>query len=143
MLLLSKTDPASLATINYALILLGGAFLYVARYLYQKRANLKKTGIETSGIVYRFQKQDDDNESVTYAPVFRFVTFSEEVVFVQHWLGSGRPSLRVGQEVRILYNPLNPQEYVLNYRLVDWKALLCALVGIVLIVGTLSAHFLG
>jgi hypothetical protein len=61
----------------------------------------------------------------------------------RHKWASYPSAFYIGQEVRILYNPSNPKEYLLDYGTVDWDMLGCTLVGIVFIAGALCAHFFG
>lgn len=138
---LSTIDAASLARINWAIVLIGGALLGWAWHLHRKRRRLRQSGFPATGVVIRLEP-DYHPEGNTYTPIFRFTTLNHEVVEVKHWYGSYPPAYRLGQPVSLLYNPRQPQEYILASG-PAWQVLLCLLAGTACILGAFCSHFAG
>jgi len=70
--------------------------------------------IDVAGVVEQVRRGSGDNwyyeDATVYHPVLRFVTAREQAVQFQAREGSEDPSAyRVGDSVRILYDPANPQ----------------------------------
>jgi hypothetical protein len=61
------------------------------------------------GVVVRVDKVRDEKGTVYY-PVVRFVTASGQVVEYTDNVGQKPPAYRVGDAVRVLYDPANPQK---------------------------------
>ncbi len=75
-------------------------------------------------------------EEVTlYYPVVRFVTASGQVVQYTDDLGEDPPAYQVGDSVRVLYDPANPQKARLDTSLSRWlDAAVPTIIGLVILV---------
>lgn len=90
------------------LILLGGAF-----YLYQdKQAFLKKAEV-TQGTVVELLSTKSKN-SISYCPVIEFITKTGKKIKISSSVSSNPPSYNVGENVEVLYDPINPNKADIN-----------------------------
>jgi hypothetical protein len=80
------------------------------------------------GVVVRVVAAGGD----TYSPVVRFVTASGQVVEYKDHVGSDPPAYRVGDSVRVFYDPANPQKARLDSWLSRWfGATILTILGVV------------
>jgi hypothetical protein len=72
-----------------------------------------------------------------YYPVVRFVTGSGQVVRYRDHSGANPPAYRVGDQVRVLYDPANPQRARLDTWASLWlKAVILLIIGVPLLIFT-------
>jgi hypothetical protein len=116
---------AVMALAGAVCLVVGGKALVDSRRFAAKASAANAVVVDVAEVVRRVQKRSGDNwydEDVTYFhPVLRFVTTSEQTVQVQASEGSEDPSAhRVGDSVRILYDPANPQDARLDTWFSRW-----------------------
>lgn len=108
---------------------MSGVFTYAAFIQQRKRNLLRKKGLIADGIVVCLERDDDPESNILY-PVVQFTTLKSEIIRVRHNFGSYPASFRVGQQVSILYDPLNPREFVLGAASMDWDVLVLGFLGV-------------
>ncbi len=114
-------------------LMLAGAIFFVVgvRLLVDSQRFLAKAAtangmvVDVAQVVRRERRGSNDHPyyvDVTYFhPVVRFVTVPEQIVQFQASEGSANPSdYRVGDSVRILYDPANPRNARLDTRFSRW-----------------------
>lgn len=75
-----------------------------------------------------------DGTTSRYYPVVRFVTGSGQVVQYRDHLGENSPAYRVGDPVRVLYDPANPQRARLDTWASLWlEAMILLMIGVPLL----------
>lgn len=90
------------------LLVLIGVFLYIrTRIFIGKAQEVKGTVIE---MVYSRNSDGDGG----FSPVYQFKTLDGQNIVIHDSLSSNPPRFQVGQEVKVLYDPGNPQKARLN-----------------------------
>lgn len=90
------------------LILLGGAL-----YLYQdKQAFLEKSEVAQGTVVELLSTKSKN--SISYRPVVQFITKVGEKIKFSSSVGSNPASYNVGENVEVLYDPINPNKAEIN-----------------------------
>ena len=97
-----------------------GIFVVAALIIYtkyKKKPALKKSGVKTQGIVFKFEQEAFMPDSISFfqVPIIRFTTLDGT------WItGSGEgikstfSPFEIGQNVTVYYNPQNPKEFVIE-----------------------------
>lgn len=95
--------------IKYVFAIIGMALLGSALYLYMdKQAFLKKAEV-TQGIVVELIRSRS-KKSATYRPVVEFTTKSGKKIEFVSSMGSNPPSYNEGENVEVIYDPINPNK---------------------------------
>lgn len=82
--------------------------------------NLSKNGESTTGIVIELEEgTDGDGNCCTYSPVIEFEANGQKYTFESD-NASYPPAYEVGEEVRVLYNPENPDNAQINKASERW-----------------------
>ncbi|MGQ9548509.1 MAG: DUF3592 domain-containing protein [Roseiflexus sp.] len=83
----------------------------------------------------RVEKYDDDGTSVVFHAVVEFSTFEGETIRFQSSVGTNPPLHRVGDQVKVLYKPSNPQNAVFDsfWHLWFMPTLVCGIGGIMIL----------
>lgn len=118
--MLDAAAKGGIVWLFYALfIVIGLVFVGIAVLKAQGARRFLSTAIEAEGqIVDYTQKQNFDDERLMYSAVFEFTTADGQVTRVTaNTSSSSKPA--VGRQVRVLYDPQDPQ----RARLKSWAAL--------------------
>jgi Protein of unknown function (DUF3592) len=120
-----KKRSGWLEIVCYGLLLLAGlVFLSVATKTWVDSRHFLATAVSTRGdvvdIVEVVTQRSGEADQYHYEPVVRFLTPQEEVVEFQADESIDRKKVRVGDQIRILYDPENPSEARLDSALSRW-----------------------
>lgn len=88
---------------------MGIIMLSVVWYSFQKKKRLQKTGIRTDGIVF---KVDNSYTTIQKDVTVRFVTEKQE--WVTGIALESTSLLKEGDQVHVIYNPLNPDDFTIE-----------------------------
>jgi hypothetical protein len=93
-------------------IILGGVFCVIAIFMALRSERLEKRGRLTTGVITELVKEQsrdaDGFLQIYYHPVFRFDDPNGTAYLVKSSVGTNPTGFRVGQTVRILYDPEKP-----------------------------------
>lgn len=110
---------------------LGIALVVLGIYSLNRTRNFLQRAHSTSGIVIEIvRKQVSTGRGLTYTnvPVVRFKTIIGEIIEFESSVGN--PSLQVGDEVTVLYDPDKPQQATLGSSPFIWlTTYICFLIG--------------
>jgi len=78
---------------------------------YIRTKNFLSRAIETRGtVVEEVYKGESDGAGAMYSPKIRFIDNMDRTAeFTENWSGN-RPDFKIGDEVIVLYDPLNPHK---------------------------------
>ena len=93
------------------LFIAGLAILLIGIYRYGQRVQLLKTGVRVGGFVFQVINNGNGNY---YYPVVRFVTNSNDTVTEKYKVTANQWSYKEGQNVQIIYDPLNPGHFIVD-----------------------------
>jgi hypothetical protein len=98
--------------------LIGAFFAGISYYIYQGNQDLVKNGVATKGLVIGMHRIDRKKYPV--APSVRYFTLDGKEHVFHSSEGRNPPEYQIGEEVKLYYNPKNPEEVYLdgNYLLV-------------------------
>lgn len=127
----------ALSVIKYIFSISGILLLLGAVYSYRNTADFLDIAVPTTGTVVDFVTVSSD--SITYKPVIRFVTDSNEEVEFTSSVSSNPPAYALDEKVEVLYSPLNAHQAEINNLAELWWAFITMLVlgGVFLSVGML------
>jgi Protein of unknown function (DUF3592) len=133
------------ASVISFLIAIGCAWACVKALIMQRRK--QATSTFASGVVVELQKRVFNPGSAgVYCPVIEFRTGSSQVVRFESSFGTMPATHRVGQTVRVFYNPKEPQTAEIESGLSSWLVPGCLLAlvvfGVFFSVMFLALHFL-
>ena len=101
-------------TLEIVFSLLGGLFVLIAVFLYIRTKNFLGKAQEVKGTVIQMVYSEDSEGGGGYAPIYQFKTLEGQDIEIQDGLSSNPPRFKVGQEVKVLYDPENPRKARLN-----------------------------
>jgi hypothetical protein len=108
--------------------------------LVDSRRFLAKAAVADGVVVDIARDVDLDNE-VSFYPVIEFVTLREQVVRFKADEATPRPDQRMGEEVRILYDPANPQDARLDTFWSRWlESIVLGVIGLGFVVSGAFAY---
>lgn len=95
-------------------------------YLAQKRQAFLDTAIVAEGVVVDFTHKtstSDGKTTSTYYPKVRYTPtgYDTPVTFEHDW-GSSNPSYSRGEQVRVLYSPISPDDAIIDEGWMNWLA---------------------
>ncbi len=90
-------------------ILIGLAMLFMAINYYRTTLELFKKGYVATGTIIRFDTSDGGDGETFYHPVVKFWTRTEKVYEFKDEFATTSPGYEPGNEVRVVYDPENPQ----------------------------------
>ncbi|AIY83478.1 MAG: DUF3592 domain-containing protein [Clostridium baratii] len=107
---------------GYILLAIGIALILIAIVTFFIKNNVYKKGIRVKGTVLELKKSDeailDDFNQVTfltlYKQVIEFTTKENEKIVFLHDSGSKYNNLKVGDEITIIYNEKNSDEFYVD-----------------------------
>lgn len=107
---------------GYILLAIGIALILIAIVTFFIKNNVYKNGIRVKGTVLELKKSDeailDDFNQVTfltlYKQVIEFTTKENEKIVFLHDSGSKYNNLKVGDEITIIYNEKNSDEFYVD-----------------------------
>lgn len=110
---------------GYILLAIGIALILIAIVTFFIKNNVYKKGIRVKGTVLELKKSDeailDDFNQVTfltlYKQVIEFTTKENEKIVFLHDSGSKYNNLKVGDEITIIYNEKNSDEFYVDDKL--------------------------
>jgi len=131
------------------ILVFGLAFLFPGWLVHTSTQNRIATMLATEGRVVDFVSRtttSDGQRKTYFYPVVEFRTANEEVTRFEGGAGSNPPSYRVGDTVRVLYDPQTPQSALID----SWELWLLpvifigvggffALIGIFVLLDALAA----
>lgn len=122
-------------------LVVGAKALVDARLFVAKAGAANGVVVDVAGAVERVQKRSPggdwyDEDVTVFHPIVRFVSAREQAVQFQASEGSGDPfAYGVGDSVRVLYDPANPQDARLDTWASRWgDSITLGLVGLGLVV---------
>lgn len=134
-LLAMNTPQASrIPTPIFAIILtVGLALVCIASGLAISTRSFLKQSVATQGTVTELaERVDREDNSVSYAPVFTFDAADGHRYRVVSHVSSNPPGFHVGEAVRVLYEPGNPQGARIDTFVQLWLTpLICGALGVV------------
>lgn len=125
--------------INYlywAVLLIGLTLLYFAYRAYNNTVSLLQEGIKTTATVKAMVTVSSD-DGYTYKPVFEFKDRSNTLRTYKSSVSSNPPSYKVGQKVKIVYDPKDEDEVktISFWGLYRWSIVLLCIAAPFLIIG--------
>ena len=99
--------------VTAVLLLLGGFALYLSFNSLNDRIKFKHRAVSTYGEVIAFEEREG-NDTTTYAPVIEFTTRDGETIVHASKTSSSHPDLSVGDQVKMLYDPMVPDNACTN-----------------------------
>lgn len=116
----------------YLFAALGIGLVVYAAYAFNRTQNLIAHCLETNARITDLKySSGGGNEGPTYSPVFEFQTATGESITVQSAVGSSPSGFRIGQSVRVRYDPADPSNAKIHTFFQTWgDSILPALVGI-------------
>lgn len=78
-------------------------------FVFSNTTSFISRAVEANGTVTDLQRSRSSNSGTTYRPVVEFTTATGKRIEFVSSVGSSPPSHRVGEAVKVLYNPANPQ----------------------------------
>lgn len=107
-----QTARASLVA-GIVMVLLGGAAVYGGALWTSRRSEFIERAVPVAGRVVDLE-MSDDSESTMYAPVVEFSPRDGWPFRFRHPVASSHPSWRVGDSVRVLYDPADPAQAMID-----------------------------
>ena len=95
------------------LFVVGLAALLFGIFRSSEKRRLLRNGIRTDGIIMQLIN-DGLSKSPTYYPVIKFITEKDDQVIEKYKVGVNRYMYKEGEEVRVIYDPLNPARFLLD-----------------------------
>ncbi len=112
-LFLSGGKMNSASYIKYGFTALGILLLLVTLYLVQQTRTFYREASRANGTVIELVREKS-SDSITYAPVVRFVTDADESVEFTSGTSSNPPSYTEGESVEVLYRTAEPHDARIN-----------------------------
>jgi len=125
--------------INYlywGLFLAGILLLYFALRAYNNTNSLLQEGIKTTAVVVKMVSSSS-SDGTTYRPIFEFTDRGNTVRTYESSVSSSPPSYKVGDKVKIVYNPKEDDEVktITFWGLYRWTIILLCIASPLLIIG--------
>jgi len=125
--------------INYlywGLFLAGILLLYFALRAYNNTNSLLQEGIKTTAVVVKMVSSSS-SDGTTYRPIFEFTDRGNTVRTYKSSVSSSPPSYKVGDKVKIVYNPKEDDEVktITFWGLYRWTIILLCIASPLLIIG--------
>ena len=120
------------------LFILGTVLAGFAYWNYKKSKDLQRLGIKTDAtVVELIAVQSSDDNGYTYKPVFQFSDKYGETHTFKSQVSSRPPAYKVGETVKVIYNPLDVSEVktVTYWGLYRWSVFLMCIAAPLLIIG--------
>lgn len=114
--------------VNWVFALLGVALLIAGVIIILVTENFKKSAVQTTAVIYDIQVETNSDDEDTYTV---FVSFYVDDVEYEGVLGSHAAWMRVGQTVKIHYDPTNPEKFMGSSEGIIW-AITCLILGVLL-----------
>jgi hypothetical protein len=95
------------------LFVIGLAILLIGIARSNEKRRLLRSGIRVNGTVFQVVN-DGHSNSTTYYPVVRFLTKEKDWVTERYKIGANQWSYKEGQDVKVIYDPLNPGKFLLD-----------------------------
>ena len=134
-------DSSLFVLIGYGLLMIGGLLLIVAAVLFYTRWRKFSQWAVADGIVLRLEARAiRPGERILSYPVVEFETTEFRVVSFESNLGTAPSPYRVGQTVRVRYDPADPQHAVIDSLAARYLGPIAAL-GFAMIAALLGVMF--
>ncbi len=109
--------------VRLVVLVIGSGFLFLGTYVYNSTQNRIAAMLPTEGRVVDFiarteTDDDDDRQETIYYPVVEFRTFRGDVIRFESRSGSNLPMHRIGDTVKVRYDPQTPQLALID----SWEA---------------------
>jgi ribosomal protein L21E len=101
------------------------------------RRQLFKNGIRVPGTVVRIDESFEDGKPM-YHPVFTYQTVKGETITNRRAIGSNPTSFSVGEKVKIIYDPTEKDNYIVDNFRGNIVGYLIAAAGIIVILAAFS-----
>jgi len=99
----------------YGPFIIGIEFIIIAVFQKQKTQKLEENGIETEGVIFDFEWDNSRGSTAKY-PVVRFTTKENVWVTKTSDTSSTFPNYKTGDLVPIIYDPANPENFMIKRR---------------------------
>lgn len=87
----------------------GIGMLVASFFVFSSTTSFISRALEANGKVTDLERSRSSNSSTTYRPVVEFTTATGKRIEFVSSVGSSPPSHRVGEAVKVLYNPTDPE----------------------------------
>jgi len=127
---------------NLPVLLIGIFFFAIGVLLLVKEIKKKKNSTsaalaEVASYFTSVSSDEDGGETYSYFPVMRYY-IAGKCYEQKSDTGSGKKKYEIGQKVNILYNPDNPNEFMIEG---DKNTFIAAVIGIILGLGAIILSF--
>lgn len=120
---------------NTIAIIVGAFFLVLAVVHYFRLRKLSEVGNKTYAVIKDLIRSPQADGIVNYIPVFEYKTMSGEIITRRSYIGNNKDKYKIGDKVAIVYNPENPEEFLLDTGMDKyWKILGSVIAGVVFII---------
>lgn len=111
--------------VNWLFAFLGVALLIAGVIIILVSENFKKSAVQTTAVIYDIQVETNIDDEDTYTV---FVSFNVDDVEYEGALGYHTAWMRVGQTVKIHYDPANPEKFMGSSEGIT-AAIVCLILG--------------
>jgi hypothetical protein len=115
-------------------LLVGGGFFITGGAFLLKRINLLKNGIRTIGTLMELVPEKYTRGNPVFYPVVSFNTETNEKILKQYDIGSSYANSNIGDDVKIIYNKLNPEDFIIDNFTSKLIGPIFSITGVVIIV---------
>jgi uncharacterized protein DUF3592 len=119
--------------IDFLIIILVGVILIMLSlyFTFQFRI-IKKKGVQVDGIIFDLEPSSSGSIRTTY-PVVRFLTKEQEWITLTSKIGVVPGVYKKGAKVSIIYEPENPQNFLINSKFTTTVPSIILLIGILVV----------
>lgn len=103
----------AIAIVKYVFTIVGFAMLAGALFAYNNTSSFLKEAVMTDGTVIELLASRSDN-SITYRPVVQFLSEQGQLIEFVSSTGSNPASYSQGEQVKVLYLPMQPSDAKIN-----------------------------
>jgi hypothetical protein len=93
------------------LFIAGLTILLIGIYKNTQLVQLRKTGIRVEGIIFQVINSGGGD---SYFPVVRFTTNANDTVTQKYKISTNWWSYKEGQNVQVIYDPINPGNFIID-----------------------------
>ena len=113
---------------------IGLFFLFAYYGISQKLKKLNETGVKAEGVIFEVEWDHNTKGNYKYStetvyPVVRFVT--KDGTWITKKSSQGGVMIKQGQTVQIVYNPENPEEFMITSGQFKWYSYIFLVVGLI------------
>lgn len=115
---------------------IGIALLVISLFIFKESLAFIKKSDRTIGTVIELEKIDG-TDGITYKPIFKFKTNTNQEIIYRHNASSSPASWYVGEEATIAYDPTNPNlaRLLTYFGAFSWTIILMAISMPLIVIG--------